>query len=177
MPPVVLPLVDRFLQGACKVGVFTFVRLDRLLRTFKFDSNALEILALDKGTLGSVSVDTEAILLVFFASLVDMRLLRLLRLKLLLDGGLKRSTMLCLTADKGGDSVFKLISDLLRKLRVEARLLLRLFSQRIEGIAEFASKRGMSIECPKHRGPAQIDTHPISSLPNAVLASLLSRFA
>jgi hypothetical protein len=67
-----------------------------------------------------------------------MGLLRLLRLELFLDDSLIRLTMLGLTSDKGGYSIFKVISDLLRKIEVEARLLVRLLSQRIERVAEFA---------------------------------------
>ena len=138
LPPLLLPLAHRLVQGAREIGVFTFVRMDRLLSTFQFYRNTLEVLALDKGTLGRVSIDAQTVLLVFLAGLVYMGLLRLLRLELLLDCGLERFTMLCLTSDKGGDGIFEFVSDLLGKLHVEASLLVCLLSQGIERVAEFA---------------------------------------
>jgi hypothetical protein len=83
--PILFPLGDGIAQGARKVGIFAFIGMDCLLCTFEFDGDALEVLALDKGTLGCVSIDAKAILLVSLAGLVDMDLLGLLRLELLLD--------------------------------------------------------------------------------------------
>jgi hypothetical protein len=151
LPPILLPLGDGFLRGARKVGVFTFLRVDGLRRKFEFDRSAFEVLALDKSALGGVSVDTETILFVFLAGLVDMCLLRLLRFKPFLDCGQMRFTMLCLTGNKGGDRIFDFVSNPLRKLQVEDGLLVRLLSQGIERVAEFASG-GMSMERRKHRG-------------------------
>ncbi len=174
--PFLLPLGNGFLQCARKVGVFTFVGMDRLLCTFEFDGNALQILALDKGTLCSVSIDAKTILLVFLAGLVYMGLLGLLRLELFLNCALIRLAVLCLASDKSSDGIFKFISDLLRKLQMEPRLLVCLLPQRIERVPEFAG-RDMLTESTKRSGPGQMDTHPISSRPIVVLASLASRFA
>ena len=111
--------------------------MDRLLCTFEFNRNTFQILTLDKGTLGGVCIDTETILLVFLAGLVNMSLLRLLRLELLLDCGLIYLAVLCLTGDKGGDGIFKFIPDLLGKLYMEGGLLVGLLPQRIERVPEF----------------------------------------
>jgi hypothetical protein len=46
--------------------------------------------------------------------------------------------MLGLTSDKGGEGIFDFVSDLLRKVKVKAGLLVRLLSQRIERVSEFA---------------------------------------
>jgi len=126
------------MQSARKVGIFTFVGMDRLLRTFEFDRDTLEILTLDKGTLGGIRIDTKTILLIFVAGLVNMGLLRLLRLELFLDCGLIHLAVLCLTRNKRGDRIFKFIPDLLRKLHMEGRLLVRLLPQRIERVPKFA---------------------------------------
>lgn len=136
--PLLLPLGDGIVQSTRKVGVFTLVGMDRLLCTFEFDRDALEILALDKGTLGSVSVDAETILLVFLAGLVDMSLLCLLRLELLLDRSLIDFSMLGLTSNKDGEGIFEFIADLQCKLHVEGRLLFCLLSQCVERVSEFA---------------------------------------
>jgi len=40
-----------------KAGIFTLVGMNQLLCTFEFDGDVLEVLALDKGTLGGVSLD------------------------------------------------------------------------------------------------------------------------
>jgi hypothetical protein len=138
LPPLLLPLGDGILQGTRKVGVFTLVGMDRLLCTFEFDGDALEILSLDKGTLGSVSIDAETILLVFLAGLVNVSLLRLLRLELLLDCSLIDFSMLGLTSNKDGDGIFEFVADLLCELYVESRLLLCLLSQCVERVSEFA---------------------------------------
>jgi hypothetical protein len=74
--------------------------MDCLLCTLEFGRDALEVFALDKGTLCSVSVDTETILFIFLAGLVDMGFLGLLRLEVFLDCGLLGFTMLGLTGDK-----------------------------------------------------------------------------
>jgi hypothetical protein len=136
--PLLLPLGDGIVQSTRKVGVFTLVGMDRLLCTFEFGRDALEILALDKGTLSSVSVDAETILFVFLAGLVDMSLLCLLRLELLLDCSLIDFSMLGLTSDKDGEWIFEFVADLLRELHVEGRLLFCLLSQCIERVSEFA---------------------------------------
>jgi hypothetical protein len=135
--PLLLPLGDGIVQSARKVGIFTLVGMDRLLCAFEFSRDALEILALDEGTLGRVSVDAETILLVLLAGLVDVSFLCLLRLELLLDCGLITLPMLGLASDKGGDRIFEFASNLLRKLDVEGGLLFRLLPQRIERVPEF----------------------------------------
>ena len=66
--------------------------------------------------MGGVGVDAETILLVFLAGLGDVSFLGLLRL---LDCGLIALTMLGLAGDKGGDGIFEITSNLLRKLDVE----------------------------------------------------------
>lgn len=136
--PLLFPLGDGILEGAGKVCIFTFVGMDGLLSTFEFDGDAFEILALDKGTLGGVSVDAKTILLVFLAGLVDVGFLRLLRFELFLNYCLIGFTVLCLTSDKGRDGIFEFVPDLLCELDVEARLLVSLLSQGIERVAEFA---------------------------------------
>jgi len=138
LPPLLLPLGDGIVQSACKVGIFTLVGMDCLLCAFEFGRDALEILALDKGTLGRVSVDAETILLVFLAGLVDVGFLGLFRLELLLDCGLIALTMLGLASDKGGDGNFEFISNLMCELDVEGGLLFCLLSQRIDRVSEFA---------------------------------------
>lgn len=112
--PLLLPLGDGIVQSTRKVGVFTLVGMDCLLCAFEFGRDALEILALDKGTLGRVGVDAETILLIFLAGLVNVSFLGLLRLELLLDCGLIALTMLGLAGDKGGDRVFEITANLLR---------------------------------------------------------------
>ena len=92
--------------------------MDRLLGTFEFDGNALEILALDEGALRSVGINAETILLVFLASLVDVSFLRLLCLELFLDRSLIYFTMLSLTGDERGDGVFELVANLLDRKSV-----------------------------------------------------------
>jgi hypothetical protein len=129
LSPLLLPLGDGILQSTRKVGIFTFVGMDGLLCAFEFDRDALEILALDKGTLSSISVDAETILLVFLAGLVNMGLLDLLRFELLFDCRLIDFSMLGLTSDKDGEGIFEFISDLLRKLHVEGCLLVCLLSE------------------------------------------------
>jgi hypothetical protein len=119
LPPLLLPLGDGVVQSARKVGIFTLVGMDCLLCAFEFGRDTLKVLALDKGTLGGVGVDAETILLVFLAGLVDVSFLGLLRLELLLDCGLIALTMLGLAGDKGGDGIFEITSNLLRKLDVE----------------------------------------------------------
>ena len=83
--PLLLPLANGFVQSARKVGIFTFVGMDRLLRAFEFNRDTFQILTLDKGTLGGIRIDAKTILLVFLAGLVNMGFLRLLRLELFLD--------------------------------------------------------------------------------------------
>ena len=112
--------------------------MDGLLGAFKFYSDALEILTLDKGTLGGISIYAKTILLVFLASLADMIFLRLLRFKLFLDRGLKTLSMMGLTSDKGGDGIFEFIPDLLRKMEMETGFLVCLLSKGIERVSKFA---------------------------------------
>jgi len=135
--PLLLPLGDGIVQSTRKVGILTLIGMDCLLCTFEFGRDAFEILALDKGTLGCVSVDAETILLVFLAGLVDVSFLGLLRLELLLDCSLIDLTMLGLASNKGGDGIFEFISNLVRKLDVEGGLLFCLLSQCIERVSEF----------------------------------------
>jgi hypothetical protein len=130
--PLLLPLGEGIVQGTRKVGIFTLIGMDCLLCTFEFGSDAFEILALDKGTLGRVCVDAKTILLVFLAGLVDVSFLSLFRLELLLDCSLIALTMLGLASNKGRDGIFEFISNLLRKLDVEGGLLFCLLSQCID---------------------------------------------
>ncbi len=150
--------------------------MDRLLRTFEFDGNALEILALDEGALGGVGVDAETILLVFLASLVDVAFLRLLCLELFLDRSLITFTMLGLTSDERGGGVFELVADLLSELQMEGGLLVRLLAESVERVSKLAS-RGGSVR--RGGGGPKVDgrTYPISSLPKVTLVSLARRFA
>jgi hypothetical protein len=112
--------------------------VDGLLGAFELYSDALEILTLDKGTLGGISIYAKTILLVFLASLANVIFLRLLRLELFLNRGLKALSMMGLTGDKGGDGIFELISDLLGEMEMETGFLVCLFSKGIERVSEFA---------------------------------------
>lgn len=114
--PLLLPFGDGILERTCKVGEFAFVGVDCLLRTFKFKGDALEVLALDEGALGSVGVNAETILLVFLPSLVDVAFLCLFCFELFLDRSLITFAMLGLTGDERGSGVFELVADLLGEL-------------------------------------------------------------
>jgi hypothetical protein len=116
--------------------------VDRLLRSFEFDGNALEILALHEGALGSVGVNAETILLVFLASLVDVAFLRLLCLELFLDRSLIYFTMLSLTGNERGDGVFELVANLLSELQMKGGLLVRLLAKSVERVSKLASRGG-----------------------------------
>ena len=116
--------------------------MDGLLRTFEFDGNALEILALDEGALRSVGVNAETILLVFLAGLVDVALLRLFCFELFLDRSLINFTMLGLTCDERGDGVFELVANLLSELQMEGGLLVCLQAEGVERVSKLASHGG-----------------------------------
>ena len=148
--------------------------MNRLLRTFEFDGDTLEVLALDEGTLGSVGVNADTILLIFFPSLVDVALLRLLCFELFLDRTLINFAMLGLTCDERRGGVFKLVANLLGKLQMETRLLIRLQAKGVEGVSKLASNED------KTSGGGRIlgmNTYPISSLPKVALVSFARRFA
>jgi hypothetical protein len=113
--------------------------VDRLLRTFEFDGDTLEVLALDEGALGSVGVNAETILLIFFSSLVDVALLCLLCFELFLDRTLINFTMLGLTCDERGGGVFELVANLLGELQMKRGLLVRLQAKGVEGVSKLAS--------------------------------------
>lgn len=116
--------------------------MDRLLGTFEFDGDALEILALDEGALRSIGVNAETILFVLLAGLVDVAFLRLLCLELLLDHSLISFTMLSLTGDERGYGVFEFVANLLCKLQMEGGLFVRLLAKSVERVSELASRGG-----------------------------------
>lgn len=116
--------------------------MDRLLGTFEFDGDALEVFALDEGALRSIGVNAETILFVLLAGLVDVAFLRLLCLKLFLDRSLISFTMLSLTGDERGYGVFEFVANLLCKLQMEGGLFVRLLAKSVERVSELASRGG-----------------------------------
>jgi hypothetical protein len=113
--------------------------------TFEFDGDALEVLALDEGALGSVGVNAEAILLIFFPSVVDVALLHLLCSELFLERTLIEFMMLGLTCDKCSGGVFELVANLLGKLQRERGLLYPFPGERCRGSFKTHFKRGDNV--------------------------------
>jgi hypothetical protein len=115
--------------------------VNHLLHTFKFDGDAFEVLALDEGALGGVGVNAEATLPIFFLSLVDVALLRLLCFELFLNHTLINFTMLGLTCDECGGGFVELIVNLLGKLQKERGLLIHFQVKGVEGVSKLTSTR------------------------------------
>ena len=124
--PTLLPLLQSVLERTCKVRVVPLVRLDRLLRAFELERDALQVFALNKRALGRIRVDAQTVLLVLVTCLCNMLLLRLLILELLLDRGYGGALMLILPLNEGGGRSFEIVANLLGKFNVETGLLFRL---------------------------------------------------
>lgn len=88
----------------------------------------------------SIRVDTDTILLILFAGLIDVCLLGLFGLELLLDSGLERLLVVHLPCMECCGRRLKISTNLLGEDHVEARLLVRLEPDRIQGIPQLSIK-------------------------------------
>jgi hypothetical protein len=136
--PVDLPLTDGVAERPSEVSEVALVRLHGLLRALELELNLLKLLALQECGLGRVRVDALAVGFVLLARLVHIGLLGLLRLPVLLDDGLERLLVMCLSSAEGSGRCLDFGTNGLSEVEVETALLLRLRTELVEGLAEVA---------------------------------------
>jgi len=130
--PILFPLLYGVLKGPGEVGEIFFVGLNGLLGAFEFGVNAIEVLALHQGALGSVGIDPHAVGFVLLPSLVDVGLLGIFCLELLLDRGLDGSFEMRLAGEECGTLRLEISVNLFGEVAVVSSLFVCLESNGIK---------------------------------------------